>query len=184
MTPGGFQKSGGAVFFLTSASPWPKRCGSDGRRRHGRTPDPHLGCRFVLCHQRSFDDGSRRLASFWMSMRTAPAVRPHPSPQTGAAGPGEEILLIPNRLRTRLSVAGGAAEVGSELRTDAPLPAQSLGSCAGEQGHRRVHHLRSTLGRQAGILARVRPVRRELPLSGEISVPGQVGMDNLLKHRR
>lgn len=81
-------------------------------------------------------------------------------------------------------MAGGAAEVGSELRPDAPLPAQRLGSCAGEQGHRRVHHLRSTLGRQAGILARVRPVLRESPLSGEISLPAQVRMDKLPEYSR
>ena len=52
-------------------------------------------------------------------------------------------------------------------------------------GHPALHyganHLLSTFRRQAGILVGVHSVLRESLLSGDISVPGQDRMDNLLK---
>jgi hypothetical protein len=60
------------------------------------------------------------------------------------------------------------------------VPACDLG-LAQPAIHYGAHHLLSTFGCQAGILVGVHSVLRESLLFGDISVPGQDRMDNLLK---
>ena len=64
------------------------------------------------------------------------------------------------------------------IARESPLEGPGISQSAVHHG---AHHLLSTFRRQAGILVGVHSVLRESLLFGDISVPGQGRMDNLLK---